>query len=69
MIAISLLYFCCKFYAATIKHKESIILLIFQICILEIQECVYMDGFPKSGHICTIHLHIAAVIYILHYNI
>jgi len=33
IIAISLLYFCYKSYVATIKHKESIILFIFQICI------------------------------------
>jgi len=33
MIAISLLCFCCKSCMATIKHKELIILLIFQICI------------------------------------
>jgi len=33
MIAISLIYFCCKSYVATIKHRESIIHFIFQIYI------------------------------------
>ena len=51
MIAISLLYLCCKSYMATIKHKEPIILLIFKSVFLEIPECGYKNGFPKSGHI------------------
>jgi len=42
MIAIVPLYFCCKSYMATIKHKKPIIFLIFQI-----------SNFSKSRNVCT----------------
>jgi len=40
MIAIALLYFKCKSYMAIIKHKETVF--------LEIQECVYLEGFQNQ---------------------
>jgi len=51
MIAISLLYFWCKSYVATIKHKKVIMHNISNLYFLDILKSAYMEGFPKSGHI------------------
>jgi len=54
MIAISLLYLCCKSYMATIKHKKPIILLIFQTCISRNPGMCLHSQFSKiRSHIVT----------------
>jgi len=51
MITIALLYFLYKSYEATIKHKEAIILWVFQICISWNPRMCVHGSFSKSGHI------------------
>jgi len=57
MIAISLLYFCCKSYMATIKHKESMIHFIFQICVSQNPEMCDLERFSKiRSHINLLYM-------------